>query len=177
MQLRRFAALIAFATIANAQDGRPKSGVDIDETRTVHVSHIRPSACISIALDGATVFLDRAALELLAVGKPKSWTSEQERLALVAGRRAELLLAAVSRNRDASGCFSATSDTEFEPLIVQELERGNVVVMDAKSNKAVDVVHLRYLGDCSGQMGGRGYIMVFLPSMSHPFLVLNWWGS
>lgn len=175
MQLLLLAPLIAFATIACAQGDRPKPGVTIDETRTVRVSQSQPSSCVSIALDGATVILDKAALELLAVSRPKSWTNEVERVALIAGQRAERLLTAASKDRDSIGCNSVTSDTEIEQLILTELEQGNLAVRDATSNRVVDVVHVRFLGDRSSQTNGRGYIMVSLPGADRPFLNLSWW--
>lgn len=167
------------ATLVQAQTSQPPSGTDVDETRSVSLVVAPPKPCVSIPLKGAAVLLGKAELDRLVVAKPASWTTEIERQALIAANRAQSLLSKLSHSQDALGCFTTIGpgDAEAEYFLVGVLESGNATVKDLTTGDIVTSVRVRYLGSHDGPLSGRGYIMVYLPNNSQPFLAVSWWVS
>ena len=162
---------------AQAQAPRPAAGVTVDESRTVTLLAAMPAPCIAIALEGATVFLDKAEVGRAAASRPKAWTTEPERQALIAGKRAEGLLSQLSPTKDALGCFTLASpiDAETQSYVLSALEAGAAAVRDAATGQLAATVRIRYQGDRCGPKCGRGSVLVYLPEATRFFLIVSWW--
>ncbi len=163
-----------------AAPGRPPAGTDVDETRTVAQRSRAPVDCLSVALEGVTVLLDRDALTRQAAARPAQWKTEAERMALIEGRRAAALLQAASPAKGGSrGCHQVTQtpDGEDQFVVLAHLERGAAAVLPAGATQPLPAVAIRYLGQRCGPLCGRGNILVHVPGQQRPFMVTHWWAS
>lgn len=165
---------------ANPAPERPSAGTDVDESRTVAQRTRAPADCLSVVLDGATVLLDRSELSRQANAKSTQWKTEAERMALIEGRRAAVLLQAASPTRAGNpACHQVmqTLDGDDQFVVLAHLERGAAAVLPAGATQPVPAVTIRYLGQRCGPLCGRGNIMVSVPGQQRPFLVTHWWAS
>ena len=170
---------LAVAPTVHPQPPRPSAGIDVDETRSVALAATPASPCISLTSAEAVVVVARAAIDALAAATPARWTTEEERLALIAGKRAKGVLDKLSAAPDASGCVAlpAPADGEALTLLLAMLERGDATVVDRRSGRAVASVDIRYLGMRCGPRCGRGTITVALPDRGPMFMRVDWWVS
>lgn len=172
-----FLLLCMLTSTAFAQ--RPPSGTDVDERRMVSLLQTAPSSCIAVPLSGASVVLDRAALEQQVATSPREWKTEAERLALIAGKRAAALLAGLDETRTVLGCATSAKAISADAmhLLLQYLEAGQALVLDLASGQPVPAVEVHYFGKRCGQLCGRGDISVSLSGTKQTIMVVSWWVS
>lgn len=159
---------------------RPPAGTDVDQTRTVAQRRQPPADCLAVALEGVTVRLDRQALARQAAARPARWTTEAERLALIAADRAAALLSAATDAADPRGCtqrVAAPLDASAQAVVLAALENGSAAVYAKDAAEPLPAVAIRYVGSRCGPTCGRGHIMVSVPGQAAPFLVQEWWVS
>ncbi|HEV7776883.1 MAG TPA: hypothetical protein VGO76_08465 [Luteibacter sp.] len=110
-----------------------------DQGHTIVLSTLMPAPCISFKADGARILMSRSALEELRSKADPAYQTEDERLALIAGNRAGILLEAASTTLDPSGCADIeqggtgyTNDAVY--LVAQLVQDGQAaVVRDGRS--------------------------------------------
>lgn len=172
-------AAIAPLQACCAEPVRPPAGQTVDETRTVQLRTSRSSPCISIAAGRATIILVKSEIESLAAQRPQTWTTEEERIALIAGKRAEDLLSGLAATTGDDGCFIAprailSGDAAW--LVLRQLELGMAAVKLMESSRFAPVVSIRYTGKREGSFG-IGHITADLPESGENLLFLQWWRS
>nr|WP_304945070.1 hypothetical protein [Xanthomonas euvesicatoria] len=105
-----------------------------DTTTHVMLRQQLAASCVSVAAGQATILLDRAELEHLAVAKAAAGAGVDEdaqRQALLAGTRARALLASTGKAHDRFGCAVAQDDKESADtryLVGRLLERGQAAI-------------------------------------------------
>lgn len=125
-------------------------------SRTVPVSIVNPRPCISVRGSHARILLPTNRLIELSRSGKRSYQSEEERLAFIAGTRATALLAMASQGKDASGCESvdlehAGRERDAVYLVGSLIESGQAVVIRDGSTKAeTSIVVHDYNGALSG---------------------------
>ncbi|CDF61963.1 conserved hypothetical protein [Xanthomonas citri pv. fuscans] len=106
-----------------------------DTTTRVMLRQQFAASCVSMAAAQATILLDRAELEHLALAKPAAGAAtadeDAQRQALLAGTRAHALLAATGKVHDRFGCAVAQDDKESADaryLVGRLLEHGQAAI-------------------------------------------------
>lgn len=167
---------------------KPKAGENVNESFDVTLDDMPGTGCISVLQGAAIILISRQLLEELVAAQPASWKSEQERQAIIYGGRANLILQAASGKLDQYGCArSEPDDSDYQFLISELLDAGQVSIIDRDTNQRVRHVVATYSGSMAGPLMGRGHISYsfervqdFAPGSSRilvPFLMLSWWSS
>ena len=135
---------ILFAIIVSLASGVGFAGqppiVQGGTYRTVVTSIVALRPCISIEGSGARIVLSENQLKDLSRNKGRTYQTEPERLARIAGDRAALLLGAVSSGQDASGCYVVSLDPTYprsdaKYLVGQLIETGDAIIIRDGSNR------------------------------------------
>lgn len=159
------AALLAAAT-SGACLAQDDAQIPVTRQRVALAQTIAPP-CVSVAVEQATILLSRPELERAAQAQRGSaddatQEGEPQRLAWIAGRRAQALLDVAGDQQDRFGCalvaFKAVPNDSLY-LLGQLLERGQAAVWIPERNgfaAAVEVAHFN--PQCQhGPMGGATY--------------------
>lgn len=178
--VRSFLSLwLAGSVLSAAAQPSPPTVVSEEEVFRLRAS--TPADCASIAKGPYAIVLSLGRLEAFAKGRPASWKTEQERLALIAGDRARALTAVIGAEIDPIGCRRASRavPVDAEYLLLSELRSGEVAVIDRRSGAFVDHLDARTSGfRCGGPpCGGRGDMAVSVPGDGTLLLMLNLWVS
>lgn len=98
-------AVIASALSLTATSSNAGEAVAVSQTRVIAVATDIAEPCLAYPMrHETTVSVPESTLEKLASGYKPRWKTEEERLALIAGRRAELLLKAKTDVTTSNGC-------------------------------------------------------------------------
>lgn len=161
---------LAYAVLLGAVCGSPclaQADAQIPMTRQrVALAQTLAPPCVSVAVEQATIVLSRTELERAAQAQraaaDATQDDEAQRLAWIAGRRAQALLDVAGAGRDRFGCAPVAvkkvpSDSLY--LIGQLLERGQAAVWARQQSgfaAAVEVEHFN--PKCQhGPMGSVSY--------------------
>ena len=86
---------------------QPKAGSTVDVSFKVALEGIPAGAsCVSVMQEQATILISRDILEYLKIAKPADPKTEEERMASLNGRRAEILLDNLQNIKDDPGVRS-----------------------------------------------------------------------
>lgn len=157
----------------------PPAGTTVDKSFRITLDVMHPADCVSIVQGDATILISRQLLEYLRATKPRKWESEQERLALIRGGRAEALLQSLTTSMDHSGCTTVKTPVPNDSLylISELLEAGQAEVIENKTKQRVRHIYVHFRGMRAGPLAGMGHISYSFTLESPPFLVLSWWVS
>jgi hypothetical protein len=159
---------------------QPKAGRVVDASFKVALEGIPEGAqCVSVMQEQATVLIHRDILEYLKIAKPVQASTEDERMATLHGRRAEILLNNLVNIKDDHGCsvVEMPFDTDALYLISELLKSGQAGVIDNATNKPVQHIYVRYKAFVAGPLAGKGDINFSFAEKSAPFLTILWWIS
>ncbi|WP_445145028.1 hypothetical protein [Dyella sp. Tek66A03] len=124
--------------------------------QTVAAEIVVKRSCVSVKGKGARILLSKNELIELSRNQGRPYWSEEERLALIAGNRAAILLDSLTSDQDASGC-SLVSLGDFKHqldamyLVGRLIEKGGAVIIRDGSRRAeTSVVIHDYNGHVSG---------------------------
>ena len=159
---------------------QPKAGSTVDASFKVALEGIPSGAnCVSIMQEEATVLIPRDILEYLKIAKPAEAKTEEERMASLHARRAEILLDNLQNIKDELGCSLVQSsfDTDALYLISELLKSGQAGVIDNSTNRPVDHIYVRFKAFTAGPLAGKGDINFSFAEKSAPFLTVLWWIS
>jgi len=157
----------------------PARGITVDKSFKITLDVMPSADCVSVVQGEATILISRKLLEDLRAAKPKKWATEQERLALIRGDRAESLLQSLTKSIDDVGCTKVQTPVPNDSLylISELLESGQVEVIENKTKRRVRHIFVNFRGMRAGPMAGMGHISYSFTLESAPFLVLSWWVS
>ncbi len=162
------------------QHDEPKAGSTIDISFKVALENIPAGAnCISVMQEQGTVLISRDILEYLKIAKPAEAKTEEDRMAILRGRRAEILLYNLMDVKDDLGCsiVEMPFDEDARYLISELLKSGQAGVIDNATNKPVDHIYVRYKAFRAGPLAGKGDISFSFAERSASFLTVLWWIS
>ncbi|WP_445145076.1 hypothetical protein [Dyella sp. Tek66A03] len=135
-----------------------------------------PHPCASVRVTGARILLSQNTLDDLSRNRIPTYQNEAQRLALIAGDRARLLLDGMSSETDESGCAKITLGEAFPQrdalyLVGQLLEGGQaVVVRDGTMRPELKIVihdyNVRLSGERSFEFLGGGVFFSLLTWVS-----------
>lgn len=136
-----------------------------DTTTRITLRQQLAASCVSVAGAQTTILLDRAELERLAMLKPAAAAAvedDAQRLARLAGVRAQAVLASTGKARDRFGCAvvqegKESADTHY--LLGQLLERGHAAVWTQAPAGFAPAIEVRRVDpQCrNGPMGSAFY--------------------
>ena len=157
----------------------PAAGITVDKSFKITLDVMPSADCVSVVQGEATILISRQLLEDLRASKPKKWETEQERLALIRGGRAEALLQNLTKSIDDFDCTTVQTPVPDDSLylISELLESGQVEVIENKTKQRVRHIFVNFRGMRAGPMAGMGHISYSFTLESAPFLVLSWWVS
>jgi hypothetical protein len=157
----------------------PPAGATVDKSFKITLDVMHPADCVSIVQGEATILISRQLLDHLKATKPRKWKSEQERLALIRGGRAEALLQRLTKSKDDFGCATVQPPVPNDSLylISELLEAGQAEVIENKTKQRVRHIFVHFRGMSAGPLAGMGHISYSFTLESAPFLVLSWWVS
>jgi hypothetical protein len=157
----------------------PPAGATVDKSFKIILDIIHPADCVSIVQGEATMLISRQLLDHLRATKPRKWESEQERLALIRGGRAEALLQRLTTSMDDFGCTMVKTPVPNDSLylISELLDAGQAEVIENKTKQRVRHIYVNFRGMRAGPLAGMGHISYSFTQESPPFLVLSWWVS
>jgi hypothetical protein len=170
---------------------RPPEGTDVNERRVIELLPVPPSPCVALYQGTGKVLLSKDELETLAVAadsiskvwKEDSWrVSEEERLRMIAGKRARDLLQAISRAVDGLEYLvdeSKLSNSDYLYVVTDMLEEGTAAVISLKTGNLIPSICVHYDGFRAGPLFGRGLITFsFDDNGDKGFLFsIEWWVS
>src|SRR5579871_278294 len=131
---------------------RPQEGRNANETRVVRLlPDDPPSPCVSVRLLDGKVLLSKRQLEAMAYDASaidKLWetdstrVTEEQRLRMLSGRRAQNLLKAISAHGDQSEYLADESKRPHEAdyLLSELLEHGAVAVVSLMSGQLIQEI-------------------------------------
>lgn len=157
----------------------PPAGTTVDKSFKITLDVMHPADCVSIVQGEATILISRQILDHLRATKPRKWESEQERLALIRGGRAEALLQRLTTSMDNPGCTTVKMPVPNDSLylISELLDAGQAEVIENKTKQRVRHIFVHFRGMSAGPLAGMGNISYSFTLESPPFLVLSWWVS
>jgi hypothetical protein len=178
MRLLMLAALLFASGQLFAYD-RPEPGGNVSERRIVTLKTIPTEEdCVSIRLGTYLLMLSKKRLSDLVSSGLSNWKTEQERLAAIAARRAEMILQRAKQEVDATGCQTVdVLDQDSKYVLLHELEEGEALVLDQRAGSFLKSVEIHYYGNRCGHMCGSGDIIVSVPGNGATFLTVVWWVS
>lgn len=159
---------------------QPKAGGTVDASFKVSIEGVPAgSNCVSIMQEQATILISRDMLEYLKVAKPAEWKTEEERTALIHGKRAEILLNNLQDIKDALGCLvvDPSFDRDADYLVSELLKSGQVGVIDNAAGRPVDHIYVHFRSFVAGPLAGKGDIHFSFREKSTPFFTVLWWVS
>ncbi len=157
----------------------PPAGVPIDQHFTLTLDDPPPDDGLSLRLGNATLVLSCRLLETLRDNKPPTWQTEEERIALIRGKRAEAILSHRSLQRDEQGYYpvSLPPSDDGMYLVSECLQAGQVAVINTRTNLRVSQIVVTFNATVAGPLAGVGHISYAFTPDDPPFLSLNWWVS
>jgi hypothetical protein len=157
----------------------PAPGTTLNQSFEIALDAMPTADCVSVVQEQATILISRRLLEHLRAAKPGKWTSEEERLALIRGSRAEGLLQDLTKSIDSFMCSKLATPVSSESLylISELLQSGQVAVIDNHINQCVRHIVVNFSGLVAGPLAGIGHISYSFTEQSAPFLRLIWWQS
>ncbi len=157
----------------------PAAGGTDNESFQITLDGIPSSDCVSIIQGQATILISRKLLEHLSAAKPEKWKTEQERMALIRGARAQGILQSLTKSIDNDGCTTVQTPVPDDSLylISELLQSGQVGIIDNQTHKSVGHIFVNFSGFMAGPLAGRGHISYSFTQKSAPFLLLRWWTS
>jgi hypothetical protein len=157
----------------------PARGTALDQSFEIVLDAMPTAECVSVVQEQATILISRRLLEHLRAAKPGKWTTEEERLALIRGSRAEELLQNLTKSIDPFMCRRIVTPVSSESLylISELLQSGQVTVIDNQTNQRVHHIVVNFSGVIAGPLAGIGHISYSFTEQSAPFLRLIWWQS
>jgi hypothetical protein len=159
---------------------QPKAGGTMDVTFRVALEGIpAETACVAVVREQATVLISRGILEHLKIAKPTEARTEEERMAVLHGRRAEKLLESATNTSDGFGCaiVQTSFDADAEYLVSELLKSGQAGVVDSSTNRQVDHIYVRFKSFRVAPLAGKGDVSFSLSERSAPFFIVLWWIS
>ncbi len=156
---------------------RPPAGTSVDEVRSIPLPSTLCGPCIAVPTGAVVIVVSLEVMQQRVAAKPTQWCTESERMALIDGERAEVLMAALSESLECHGCRLAESAHlgEAAYLLLREIECGGAVVKVLATGEALSSVEIHYVGLCCEPNCGRGDIHVHWHGERAPFLSVNWW--
>jgi hypothetical protein len=174
-------AILLVALLANAlaaASDQPSIGGDVVEQRVVDLPTSPPGDCLSIPVERFSLLISTNRMLALARARPEKWCTESERLALIAGNRADALLSMARGSVDRFGCQELVPPIaeDVKYLMVSELEDGAAVVADPRSGVIHKRAELHFTSYRCGPLCGAGYL--FVRTVEGELLwSVNWWVS
>jgi hypothetical protein len=159
---------------------QPKPGRTLDVSFKVQTEAIPEGAqCISVMQEHATILIHRDILEYLKIAKPVQERTDEDHMAALYGRRAEILLNNLMNIKDDHGCalVEMPFDDDALYLIGELLKSGQAVVIDNGTNRPVEYIYVRYKAFVAGPLAGKGDILFSFVEKGPPFLMIRWWIS
>ncbi|MBD7920340.1 hypothetical protein [Xanthomonas bonasiae] len=165
---RRCASVAAIALLGALCSGhgiaQPPVQIPFTQQRIATAQRM-PAPCLSLALEQASIGLPANELERAAQVRRASASApedEAQRLAWIAGGRAQALLASAGERHDRRGCAvveSAQADTDSLYLVGQLLERGQAVVWTNAPPGVAAAIEVKHINPhCQhGPMGSASY--------------------
>jgi hypothetical protein len=157
----------------------PPRGITINQSFNVRLEATPFVDCISIVQGQATILISRQLLEQVGAATPETWTTEEERLAFIRGRRAKTLLQSLTPAIDEFGCNSVQTPVSDDSLylISELLQSGQVAVVDNETRQRVSHIVVNFDSLRAGSLSGLGHMSYSFTKQSAPFLHLSWWVS
>jgi hypothetical protein len=176
MRFTTFITSIIFCGTSFAFD-RPSEGVDVDERREVRLLRSPPKACLSLPFGDFALLLSVDRMNSLIYAEPEKWSSEPERLAAIAARRAAALLSVPRRPADSLSCqaLAAPIPEEVKFLLINEIEEGAAAIVNSRSGAFLERVEVHYIAVRCGSLCGHGDILVRAPGQV--LFGVRWWDS
>jgi hypothetical protein len=159
---------------------QPKPGRTLDVSFKVVTEGIPEGAqCISVMQEQATILIHRDILEYLKIAKPVEEKTDDDHMATIHGRRAEILLHNLMSIKDDHGCslVEMPFDDDALYLIGELLKSGQVMVIDNVTNRPVEYIYVRYKAFVAGPLAGKGDIIFSFAEKASPFVMVRWWIS
>ncbi len=159
---------------------QPKPGRTLDVSFKVATEAIPEGAqCVSVMQEQATVLIHRDILEYLKISKPAIAKTDEEHMAMLHARRAEILLNNLMNIKDDHNCslVEMPFDDDALYLVGELLKSGQAVVIDNGTNRPVEFVYVRYKAFVAGPLAGKGDILFSFAEKGSPFLTIRWWIS
>lgn len=159
---------------------QPKAGRTVDVSFKVALQGIPEGGqCVSVMQEQATILIQRDILEYLKIAKPEKEKRDEDHMAAVHGRRAEMLLNRLMNIKDDHGCLIVEMpfDADALYLVSELLKSGQAGVIDNTANKPAEHVYVRYKAFVAGPLAGKGDINFSFAEGSTPFLTVLWWIS
>ncbi|MBP1748536.1 MAG: hypothetical protein H6Q52_1075 [Deltaproteobacteria bacterium] len=159
---------------------QPKAGNTVDTSFKVTMEGVPAGAnCVSVMQEEATILISRDILEYLKIAKPMEPKTEEERIASINGRRAEILLDNLQNIKDDFGCLivQESFDDDARYLISELLKSGQVGVINNATSQPVDHIYVRFKAFVAGPLAGKGDIHFSFTERSAPFFTVLWWVS
>lgn len=159
---------------------QPKAGSTVDASFKVALEGVPAgSNCVSIMQEQAAILIPRDMLEYFKVAKPEQYKTEEERMALIYGKRAEILLNSLQDIKDDHGCLvvDPSYDRDADYLISELLKSGQAGVIDNTAGRPVDHIYVHFKSFVAGPLAGKGDIHFSLRERSTPFFTVLWWIS
>ena len=157
----------------------PPSGQTVKERFDITLDHGPSDHCVSLVHNQATLLISRPLLEQLNANIPTDWTTEEERSALIQGRRAQSLMEQLTTHTDKHGCLNIQGPAPKDSLYLlgKLLDAGQIAVIDNETGQRQNQIVVTFSGITSRPHGGFGQIMYAFTGKSSPFLVVSWWVS
>jgi hypothetical protein len=159
---------------------QPKAGRTVDASFKVALEGIpEGGGCVSVMQEQATILIHRDILEYLKIANPEQAKTDEDNMAALHGRRAEILLNNLMNIKDDHGCSIVEMPFDMDALylISELLKSGQARVIDNATNKPVEHIYVRYKAFLAGPLAGKGDINFSLAEKSAPFLTILWWIS
>jgi hypothetical protein len=163
---------------AHAADGAP--AVPVNSRIVTPASSVAPPCVAALLENDVIVSIPQQTLEALVASRRRPWANEPERLALIAGDRAQMLLSAVTAAQTPEGCQlldPARAGIRYAGnspgyLLADLVESGTAVVSIAGNRDFIPGVEVREVDrDCeSGPIGTKGLVA---SGQQTPFLLLQ----
>ncbi len=157
----------------------PARGTTVDKIFKIILDGIPSGDCVSVVHGKATILVSLRLLEHLRAAKPAKWKTEQERMAMIRGGRAEELLQSLTKSTDECKCDTVQMPVPADSLylISELLNAGQSEVIENTTNQKVRHIFVHFRGMRAGPLAGIGHISYSFTLESAPFLVLEWWVS
>ncbi|MFT3736297.1 MAG: hypothetical protein QM776_14960 [Rhodocyclaceae bacterium] len=134
---------------------------------------LQSATCVALQADGAVVVLSRRELDEFARRIPAEWKTEEERMALIHGTRAQLLLNELSGSKGANGCHDLSRGLKEDALylVARLLEEGRAGVL-SPTGKALNEITMRQVSKACGPQCVSWWVEFYVPYATVPFLSL-----